>query len=45
MQQVFSENFPEGRFEVAVTGGSIENSRLMRQGDAELGLSASRGLP
>ena len=43
MQQVFSERYPEGRFEVAVTGGSIENSRLMRQGDADLGIVSITG--
>ena len=43
MQQVFSEKFPDGRFEVAVTGGSIENSRLMRRGDAELGIVSITG--
>ena len=43
MQQVFSEKFPEGRFEVAVTGGSIENSRMMRRGEAELGIASVTG--
>ena len=43
MQQVFSEKFPEGRFEVAVTGGSIENSRLLRSGDANLGIASVTG--
>ena len=43
MQQVFSEEFPEGRFEVAVTGGSIENSRLMRSGDLNLGIVSITG--
>ncbi|MYH56887.1 MAG: TAXI family TRAP transporter solute-binding subunit [Boseongicola sp. SB0675_bin_26] len=43
MQQVFSEKFPDGRFEVAVTGGSIENSRMMRRGEAELGIASVTG--
>lgn len=43
MQQVFSRKFPEGRFEVAVTGGSIENSRLLRSGDANLGIVSITG--
>ena len=43
MQQVFSEKFPEGRFEVAVTGGSIENSRLLRSGDLNLGIASVTG--
>ena len=43
MQQVFSEKFPEGRFEVAVTGGSIENSRMMRRGEAELAFASVTG--
>ena len=43
MQQVFSKKFPQGRFEVAVTGGSIENSRLMRRGEAELGIVSITG--
>ena len=43
MQQVFSKKFPEGRFEVAVTGGSIENSRLLRSGDTNLGIVSITG--
>ena len=43
MQQVFSKAFPEGRFEVAVTGGSIENSRLIRRGEANLGIISITG--
>ena len=43
MQQLFSEKFPEGRFEVAVTGGSIENSRLMRRDEADLGIVSITG--
>ena len=43
MQQVFSKKFPEGRFEVAVTGGSIENSRLMRSGETNLGIVSITG--
>ena len=43
MQQVFSKTFPDGRFEVAVTGGSIENSRLLRSGDANLGIASVTG--
>ena len=43
MQQLFSEKFPEGRFEVAVTGGSIENSRLMRRDEANLGIVSITG--
>ena len=43
MQQVFSKKYPEGRFEVAVTGGSIENSRLMRSGETNLGIVSITG--
>lgn len=43
MQQVFAKKFPNGRFEVAVTGGSIENSRLIRRGEAELGIVSITG--
>lgn len=43
MQQVFSKTYPEGRFEVAVTGGSIENSRLMRSGETNLGIVSITG--
>ena len=43
MQQLFSEKFPEGRFEVAVTGGSIENSRLLRRDEANLGIVSITG--
>ena len=43
MQQVFSKKFPDGRFEVAVTGGSIENSRLMRSGEINLGIVSITG--
>ena len=43
MQQLFSEKFPDGRFEVAVTGGSIENSRLIRRDEADLGIVSITG--
>ena len=43
MQQVFSKKYPEGRFEVAVTGGSIENSRLLRSGETNLGIVSITG--
>ena len=43
MQQVFSKKFAEGRFEVAITGGSIENSRLMRAEEIELGIVSITG--
>ena len=43
MQQVFAKKYPEGRFEVAITGGSIENSRLMRRDEANLGIVSITG--
>ncbi|MCY4140104.1 MAG: hypothetical protein OXF56_17785 [Rhodobacteraceae bacterium] len=43
VQQLFYKEIPAGRFEVAATGGSIENSRLMRRNEADPGIVGITG--
>ena len=43
MQQLFFKKFPCGRIGGAATGGSIENSRLMRRNEADPGIVGITG--